>query len=116
MKQNTTIEQQVMASVAVVYAARQLTSATALKVYALGVSLAGVAAFVSVPHVAANFIAVESGGLGSITSYLLSAVTGTRLVVQLALGVATVAGVSFVVDAARSLLATPRSTLATQRA
>ncbi len=110
------IEQQVMASVAVVYMARQLTSATALKVYALCVSLAGVAAFVSVPHVAANFFAVESGGFSSIATYLLSAVTGTRLVVQLALGVVALIGVSFIVDAMRLLITTPRRTFAAQRA
>ncbi len=49
------IEQQVMASVGVVYATRQLVSATALKLYVCALSLVGLAKLVWVHRVFENF-------------------------------------------------------------
>ena len=84
----SSIEQQVMASVAVIYAARSLMSFQALVCYALVVSLFGISQLVSVPHVLQNFSSVARGGFPSTLVFLQSAVTGTTLLVQLGLLVA----------------------------
>jgi len=99
----STIEKNVMASVRVVYGARLLTSVTALKVYAFALSVVGVAAFVSVPHVAANFVAVANGGLGTMAAFALAAVAQTKLMVQAALLVGIFAFASLGLEAARSI-------------
>ncbi len=96
------IEQQVMAGVAVVYAARKLTSRLALECYALALSVAGLAFFASLPHVFANLAQVAQGGAVSIGVFFISAVLGTKLVVQLALLIGAVALVAMGVDIARS--------------
>jgi hypothetical protein len=96
------IEQQVMASVGVVYTARMLTSRLALECYALVLSVAGAAYSVSLPNVLANFTHVANGGLLSIGTFLVSAVLGTKLVVQVAVAVGAVALVAMGVDIARS--------------
>ena len=98
---NKNIEKQVMAGVAAIYVARRLTSPGALKAYALFVSFVGVAAFASLPHVAANFIHVESSGLPAVATFLLAAVTKTNFVVQAALVVGTVALLSLARDIVR---------------
>ena len=98
---NTKIEKQVMAGVAAIYVVRRLTSPGALKAYALFVSFVGVAAFASLPHVAANFIHVESSGIPAMFAFLLAAVTKTNFVVQVALVVGTVALLSLVRDVVR---------------
>ena len=92
-----------MAAVRVAYVGRLLTSATALKVYAFGLSAIGVAAFVSVPHVAANFMAVAGGGLGAMTVFLLAAVAQTKFMVQAALLVGLFALASLGLEAVRSI-------------
>ncbi|MEI6864090.1 MAG: hypothetical protein WCK46_01825 [Candidatus Adlerbacteria bacterium] len=97
----TKIEQQVMASVAVVYTARRLTSRFALECYALALSFVGTVFFVSLPHVAANLSNVAGGGAGSIEAFIISAVLGTKLIVQLALVVGTCALVAMGVDMSR---------------
>lgn len=83
-----------MAGVAVIYAARALMSATALKLYVLALSLGGVAALVSVSDVAANTATVAHGGPWSLMAYLTAAVLGTTLVVQIALAAGTAAFIS----------------------
>jgi hypothetical protein len=88
MSNQTKIEQQVMAGVAVVYTARKLTSRFALECYAFMLSFVGAAFFVSLPHVAANLGTVAQGGFVSVGTYLVSAILGTKLIVQLALLVA----------------------------
>jgi hypothetical protein len=103
----TKIEQQVMASVAVIYAVRKLTSRFAFEVYALVLSLAGVATLVSLSHVAANFLAASHAGPGGVSTFTLSAVLGTKLIVQLALLVGGIAAVALVVDMVKGA-ATPR--------
>ena len=79
------IEQQVMASVAVIYAARKLVSFQAVVCYALVLSIFGISLIVSVPHVLQNFSSVARGGVPSILTFLGVAITGTKLMVQLGL-------------------------------
>ena len=86
----TNIEERVMGSVAVIYATRALLSMTALKVYALVLSAAGIVAFVSISNVATNFVNVAEGGVGSVAIFVVSAIVGTTLLVQLALAVGAV--------------------------
>lgn len=97
----TKIEQQVMAGVMLVYTIRRLTSAFALKMYALVLSVFGVALFVSLSNVAENFTTVAEGGVASIAVFLFSAIVGTTAVVQLALAVGAFAAASLAVDAVR---------------
>ena len=97
----TKIEKQVMAGVAAIYVTRRLVSTSALKGYALLVSFVGVVAFVSLPHVAANFIHIESAGLPAMGAFLLTAITKTNVVVQTALVVGAVALFSLAKDAVR---------------
>lgn len=100
----TKIEQQVMASVAVIYATRMLVSATALKLYALAVSAAGIAAFASIPNVLHNLELVASSGPANVVFFILYAVLGTTIVVQFALAVGAAAAVSLLVSAVRGVL------------
>lgn len=97
------IEQQVMASVAVIYAVRKLASRRALEWSALAASAVALWQMVWVHKVFENFFTVvEKNGLGAIADYLFFAVTHTHLAVQLTLAVATVAFVSLVVDTVRA--------------
>ncbi|HEY5382947.1 MAG TPA: hypothetical protein VIJ88_00070 [Candidatus Paceibacterota bacterium] len=102
------IEQQVMASVGVVYTMRKLTELTALKIYALILSIWAIGRLVWVSKVFDNFFMVEKSGIGAISNYLLYAVEHTHLAVQLTLFVAALAAVSLLVDAVRSLSASHR--------
>ena len=97
------IEQQVMGSVAAVYAVRRFANPFMLKVYTLALSAVGVFAFVSLSHVGANFMAVEGHGAPAVSSFVFSAVTKTTLLVQLALVVGAIAFVSLFADALKSL-------------
>ncbi len=96
------IEQQVMASVGVIYAARKLTSRFALSCYALALSFLGTAYFVSLPHVLENLTNVAGGGVGSIETFFVSAVLGTKFVVQIALLVGIGALAVMAIDLAHS--------------
>lgn len=103
----STIERNVMASVAVIYTARKFLSPLALQLYALGISVVGIAMFVSVPHVAQNFQAVlASGGLGSVFTFLSSAIVSTTAVVQLWLFLGGAAIISLFVRVARAFTST----------
>jgi hypothetical protein len=95
------IEEQVMAAVGVLYLARIATSKRALKVYALLLSFGGIAMFASLPNVAHNFGMVMANGLPSVGAYIVAAVLGTKIIVQLALAVGVVAGLLLLVDIAR---------------
>ncbi len=97
------IEQQVMAGVGVIYTARMLTGLTALKIYALILSVWGIGRLVWVSKVFDNFFAVEKNGVGAIFNYLLVAVEHTHLAVQLTLLVAALAFVSLMVDFVKSV-------------
>ncbi len=97
------IEQQVMAGVAVIYAVRQCTSVFAFKMYGLALSFVGIVAFVSLSNVLSNLATVAKGGIFNIGTFVLSAVLGTTLVVQLALVVGSVTLGLLLADALRSL-------------
>src|SRR3989338_1641167 len=94
------IEKQVMAGVGVIYAARQLVSATALKLYICAISLYGIGRLVWVSHVFENWANV---GLQGSLQFATSAVLNTHLPVQLTLAVLMFAGVSLFLDFARSI-------------
>ena len=98
----STIEKNVMASVAVIYAAHLLMSATALKLYVLLFSIGAIAKLVWVAKVFQNFFAVEKNGFGAISNYLLFAVEHTNLAVQVTLVVAIIAFAGLMLDAIRS--------------
>lgn len=92
------IEQQVMASVAALYAARQLTSATALKLYVCVLALFGIAKLVWVARVFENLANV---GTGKFFEFIFVAVVNTDVWVQVALVVLAVAGVGLIRDLLR---------------
>lgn len=94
------IEQKVMASVATIYTARQLISATALKLYVCALSLYGLVQLVWVHRVFENLARV---GLDHAAQFMLAAVVNTHPAVQLTLLVLAVAAVSLTKDVARSL-------------
>ncbi len=95
----TTIEQNVMASVRVIYVLRRLTSATALKLYVCAASLWGIGQLVFVSKVFENLSHV--GTTGSL-QFALAAFFNTELMVQLVLLAATLAVISLFVDVFRS--------------
>ena len=91
-----------MASVGIIYTARMLTSRLALECYALVLSFAGAAYFVSLPNVVSNFGHVAQGGLVNVGAFLVAAVLGTKFVVQVAVLVGAVAFVGMLADIMRS--------------
>jgi hypothetical protein len=92
------MEQKVMANVALIYTLRKAAGRTALKLYVMAFSVLGIAFFVSVPHVLNNFSHVAQGGVGSIAGFVLAAVVGTTIIVQIALILGTAALVSLAAD------------------
>lgn len=96
------IEQQVMAGVAVIYVVRTLTSRTALELYTLALSFAGVAMFASLPHVATNFSHALGGGGAAVLTFALFALTHTSVVVQLATALGALALCALVADIIKS--------------
>ena len=101
------IEQRVMAGVGVVYTARQLVSATALKLYVCALSLYGIGRLVWVSHVFQNWANV---GLQGSLEFVSAAIINTHLPVQIALMVLIVAALSLIRDFTR--LAASHKTLA----
>ena len=95
------IEQQVMAGVGVVYTARQLVSATALKLYVCALSLYGIGRLVWVSHVFENWAHV---GLQGSLQFVSVAVINTHLPVQIALLVLAVVSVSLLADLMRTII------------
>jgi uncharacterized membrane protein len=95
------MEQKVMANVALIYTVRKMVGKTALKLYVILFSIIGITFFVSVPHVAENFSVVAQGGVGSIATFILAAVLGTTVGVQIALVLGTLALASLVADYVR---------------
>src|SRR3989338_7098201 len=98
------IEKQVMAGVGVIYAARQLVSATALKLYICAISLYGIGRLVWVSHVFENWANV---GLQGSLQFAASAVLNTHLAVQMTLVVLMFAGVSLFLDFTRRVSPSP---------
>lgn len=99
------IEQQVMAGVGVIYAVRQLISATALKLYVCVASLYGLVQLVWVHRVFENWTNV---GLQGTAQFVTSAVLNTHLPVQLTLLVLMFAGISLLLDLAGGIAASGR--------
>lgn len=96
------IEQQVMAGVGMIYAARLLISRTAGEAYALALAALALWQLTWVHRVFSNFLSVSRGGPLSTEHYLVYAVEHTQLAVQLALFVVAVAGVALFADALRA--------------
>lgn len=99
----TKIEQQVMAGVALIYTARALVSATALKLYALVASFGALVFFASVPNVLHNVqVVATNGGLPNVVLFIVYAILGTTIIVQFALAIGAVAFVSLLISGVRS--------------
>jgi len=98
----TKIGQQVMASVAVIYAVRVLCGATALKLYVLLISVWGIGRLVWVSKVLENFSIVERSGASAAGNFALHALEHTSTSVQLVLAVAAIAGLWLFFDVARA--------------
>ena len=92
----TTIEQRVMASVGVIYTARQFVGASALKLYAVAVSALALWQLVWVHSVFANLYEAAAGG--GVAQFVYSALLNTHLPVQLAMLAFIFAGVSLTRD------------------
>lgn len=102
------IEQQVMAGVGVIYSAKTLVGATALKLYVLLAASWELVQLTWVHRVFQNWAHV---GLSGTFQFVTYAVLHTHLAVQLTLAVLLVAGILLARDFARSLTA-PRLQLA----
>ena len=102
----SSIETQVMASVGVIYTARRLVSATALKLYVCVVSVIGLGALVWVQRVFENLSRV---GVSGAAHFMVAAVLNTNFLVQLTLLVFTVAAVSLARDMVRLAAASEQS-------
>lgn len=97
----SSIEQQVMASVGVLYTAKALVGATALKAYTLVASVWALGALVWVARVEENFLQALNGGVLAVGNFVLAALVHTSTVVQLVLLVAVFALGSLAVDLVR---------------
>lgn len=93
------IEQQVMASVATIYAVRKLFSATALKLYVCVLCLWGLGQLVWVARVFEN---LSTAGLQGFANFALSAVLNAETLVQLILLLGALVFVSLLLDLVRS--------------
>jgi len=89
-----------MASVGVIYATRQLISATALKLYVFAVAVYALVQLTWVHKVFANWAHVGLAGSWQFVTYAL---LHTHLAVQVTLVVLAVAGLSLIADAIRTL-------------
>lgn len=98
------VEQQVMASVGVIYGARLLSGRIAIELYALALSALALWQLTWVHKVFANFAGVEHGGLAAVGQYLSYAFLHTHLLTQAVLLVALAASIAFAIDAIRTLL------------
>jgi hypothetical protein len=92
------ISTQVMGAVALIYTARALLSATALKLYVLLASVWAVAKLVWVARVLQNLATVEKSGIASVLNFMLEAVTHAHPGVQVTLFVAALALISLFFD------------------
>ncbi len=98
----TTIKQNVMASVALIYTARTLFGATALKLYVLLASVWGIGKLVWVSKVFENLSLVEKSGITAVGNFMLAALEHTSTSVLLVLVVALVAAFLLFLDVART--------------
>ena len=94
------IEQQVMASVGVLYTARLFVSRIAVELYALAAAGIALWQFTWVHRVFANWAHV---GASHTLQYLSYAFVHTHVATQFALVVAAIAATAFIVDSVRAL-------------
>lgn len=99
------IEQKVMASVGIIYVARQLISGTALRIYVCLIALGLLGRLVWVERVVENFM---QSGVGNAFNFITSAILNTELPVQLALTALVVMGAWVTRDLARLSQTTSR--------
>jgi hypothetical protein len=99
----TNIKKNVMAAVFLVRGFRMAKSPTALKIYAIMLSIWGISRLVWVSKVFENFSIAQSGGISSTFSYTLAAIEHTHLGVQVMLLVVACAFVSLLTDTFRSV-------------
>lgn len=95
------IKTQVMGAVAVIHAVRAVLSLTALKIYAIVLSVWGIGRLVWVSKVVENFFTVQKAGISASANYFLAAFQHTHFGVQVMLLIAACALVSLLVDAVR---------------
>ena len=98
----STIKQNVMASVALIYAVRTLFGATALKFYVLLAAVWGVGKLVWVSKVFENLALVERSGITAVGNFMLAAIEHASTSVLLVLVVGIAAGFSLFFDVARA--------------
>jgi hypothetical protein len=98
----STIKTRVMSAVFMIRAFRMAKSPTALKAYALILSVWGISRLVWVSKVFENFSMAQKAGIDTAANYLLYAVEHTHLGVQVMLLVAIVVGFSLFSDALRA--------------
>ncbi len=91
-----------MAQVGVIYTARKVFSATALKAYVLVLAAVALWRLVWVTRIEHNFLQVMHGGALSVGDYVAYALMHTHFEVQLTLVVATVAFVLLAKDLFRA--------------
>jgi hypothetical protein len=96
------IKTKVMAAVFLIRATRMAKSPTALKVYAIVLSVWGISRLVWVGKVIENFATANHAGIDAGLNYLLAAVGHTNLGVQVMLAVAACAFVSLFADTLRA--------------
>lgn len=104
------IEQQVMASVGVIYAGRTLLGATALKLYTFVAAAYALVQLTWVHKVFANWAHVGLAGSWQFVTY---AILHTHLAVQIALVILAVMGLSLLRDAIRAYSSAEEPLLAT---
>jgi len=95
----TTISNNVMKKVSVIFWTRRLTSRRAIECYVLFVSTLGLFSFVSVPHVIANMPSLTD--IAGLSTFMLSAFTHTHTVVQITLALMCVCLAAIVFDFVR---------------
>lgn len=100
------IQQNVMASVALIYAARTLLGPVALKFYVLLASVWGIGRLVWVSKVFENLAVAEKSGLTAVGNFALAAIEHASTSVLLVLVVAAVAACLLLFDVVRA--AAPR--------
>ncbi len=89
-----------MAAVLMVYAARALISAAAMKLYVLAVCIAALASLASIPSVLAN---LEHVGIAGFATFFFVAFVKTGIIVRLAVIVGAAALLSFLADVIRRI-------------
>ena len=91
-----TLEQKIMKRVVRTYYLKKAFNPLMFKVYALGVAFVGISSLVSVSNVFKNMPSLLE--VGSVYTFIHSAITNTELSVQLVLGVAVIVSALLIRD------------------